>query len=347
MPLRRLLLWLFPGLAGLCLAVGAAHAADVLRILTWPGYADADLVKRFEERHGVRVEVTLVSSDDNLRERLAVREGAEVDVLAANTAEIQRFVDQGLVQPLDLASIPNIRNQLPRFRDLAAIPGITRNGAVFALPYTYAEMGLIYDRDQLPTPPTSLADLWDKRHAGKVLAFDGSSHNFSLAALSLGHSHPFQLDENGYRSAIRRLVALRRNVLTFYSTPEESVDLFRRHRARLLFANYGSQQVKLLQQAGANIGYIIPREGALAWLDCWAVSRGAKNKRLAESWINYTLEPAVSAALTRRQGLANTIDESPVAGEKDKIVWLQPVEDADKRSALWSRILSGDRPERF
>lgn len=324
-----------------------ALGAEVLRILTWPGYADADLVRRFEDRLGVRVEVSFVSSDDTLRDKLAAGNGSDFDVFAANTAEMQRFIDLGLAQPVDVANIPNLRNQLPRFRDLNAIPGATRDGKVFAVPYTYSEMGIIYDRDQLPAPPRSLADLWDRRHAGKVLAFDGSSHNFSLAAIALGHPRPFQLDEATFRQATQHLVALRRNVLTFYASPEESVELFRRHRVRLLFANYGNQQVKLLREAGVNIGYVVPREGTLAWLDCWAVSRGASNRRLAEAWINFTLEPAVSSELTRRQGLANTIGESPSTGSGDTLIWLQPVEDAGRRSTLWSRILSGDRPERF
>jgi putative spermidine/putrescine transport system substrate-binding protein len=80
-----------------------------------------------------------------------------------------------------------------------------------------------------------------------------------------------------------RLIAVRRNVLTFYSLPEESVQLFREHKVALLFANYGTQQVQQLKKAGADIGYTIPKEGALAWLDCWTVTRGAKNKLLAEA----------------------------------------------------------------
>lgn len=40
-------------------------AADMLRVLAWPGYADPDAVKQFEKQMGVRVEVTQVDSDDD------------------------------------------------------------------------------------------------------------------------------------------------------------------------------------------------------------------------------------------------------------------------------------------
>jgi putative spermidine/putrescine transport system substrate-binding protein len=77
------------------------------------------------------------------------------------------------------------------------------------------------------------------------------------------------------------------------------------------------------------------------------MTRGTKNKGLAERWINYMLEPKVSAELTRRQGLANTLEPTANTLETDKILWLEPVENGQRRAALWSRILSGDRPEGF
>ena len=67
---------------------GPAQAATVLRVLAWPGYADADFVAVFEKRHGVKVEITTVASDDILRAKLASPSGPGFDLVAANTAEI-------------------------------------------------------------------------------------------------------------------------------------------------------------------------------------------------------------------------------------------------------------------
>src|SRR5438132_2384218 len=132
-------------------------------------------------------------------------------------------------------------------------------------------MGIIYDRRQVKEAPTSIQALWDPRYKGRVLAFDTSGHNFSIAALALG-KNPFRIDDASYPAVVDQLIALRRNVLTFYSLPEEAVELFRNNKVALLFANYGTQQVQQLKKAGADIGYAIPREGARAWLDCWTVT---------------------------------------------------------------------------
>lgn len=325
-----------------------AAAAPVLRVLSWPGYADADVVAAFEKRHAVRVEVTTVGSDDSLRAKLADPAGPGYDVVAANTVEIASLVAQKRLVPLPMKDIANAGRQLPRFRHLSAIPGITSDGAVYALPYTYSEMGLIYDRQQFSAPPNSLSVLWDPRWQGRVLAFDGSSHSFSLAAQRRGLP-PFRIDTARFGALARDLVALRRNVLTFYSVPEESVELFRRHRIAVMHANYGQQQFKLLRDAGLDVGYVIPKEGALAWLDCWAITRRSAQPALAAQWINYMLEPAVSGVLTRRQGLANTLQEPGRAADAaaGPIVWLEPVESEEQRTRLWRRIVSGERPEGF
>jgi putative spermidine/putrescine transport system substrate-binding protein len=331
------------------LAPFAAQATTVLRVLSWPGYADPDVVAVFEKRHRVKVEITTVASDDVLRAKLASTEGAGFDLVAANTAEISRMVALRLLAPLSVSKIPNTALQLPRFRQLQSLAGISWRGEVYAIPFAYSEMGLIYDRQQFSEPPQSIAVLWEPRWQGKVLAFDGGSHGFSLAAMRRGLP-PFRIDADRFSPLAKDLVALRRNVRSFYRLPQESVELFRRHKVAVMHANYGQQQLKPLRDAGLDVGYVVPREGALAWLDCWAITSRSTNVALATEWINYMLDPAVSREFTRRQGLANTLQEpSALTGDvlMGPIVWLEPVEDEALRAKLWQRIVSGDRPSRL
>jgi putative spermidine/putrescine transport system substrate-binding protein len=326
--------------AGRC---GGNAPARTLRVLAWPGYADADVVRAFEQRHDVRVDVTLVGSDEDLWIKISGNGGNDYDVLAINTAELQRCIDRGLVQPIDVRQIPNTRRQLPRFRNVDAIAGLTRDGHQYGVPYTYSEMGLIYDRAQFAEPPQSIAELWNPRLKGRVLAYDGAVHNFSLAAIMLGSASPFRIDEAAWPRAVDQLIALRRNALAFYKQPDESARLFVAHRIALLFANYGTQQLQLIKAAGADVGYAIPWEGTLAWLDCWAVARGARDIALANAWIDYMLDGAVSGLLVTRQGLANTIEEPAWTSANARLLWLEPAEDTARREKLWSRVVSGDR----
>lgn len=120
-----------------------AWAVDTLRILAWPGYADPDIVQAFEKQQGVHVEVTFVTTDDDLWSKASANGGKEFDVVAINIAELQRLIDRNLVTPLAIDKIPNTKLQLKRFRDLERLPGLNRDGGVYGIPYTYSEMGLI------------------------------------------------------------------------------------------------------------------------------------------------------------------------------------------------------------
>jgi putative spermidine/putrescine transport system substrate-binding protein len=106
----------------LSLAAGV-QAQDTLRVLTWPGYADHDLVKAFEQRTGSKVEVTFIDSEEVMWQKLSKNKAEDFDVFAVNTAELQRFVERGLVVPINTTAIPNIGMQLPRFRDVKIFPG--------------------------------------------------------------------------------------------------------------------------------------------------------------------------------------------------------------------------------
>ncbi|RQR54732.1 extracellular solute-binding protein [Burkholderia sp. Bp9126] len=330
------------------IAAPESASENVLRVLAWPGYADSDVVSAFEMQFHARVEVTLVDSDEALWSRMHSASPPPYDVLAANTAEIQRYAHDNLLAPLDLSRIPNRVRQLPNFQQVANIGGLVHDNATYGIPFTYSSMGLIYDRKQVPVAPRSMRELWNPRYRGKVLDFNSAQHNFSFTALALGYGDPFKLSPAQSHAVTLKLIELRRNLLTYYTLPEEATALFVRHRAALMFGNYGTQQVEQLRHAGADVGYVIPDEGALAWLDCWAMTRGAEHPELALAWLNYMLEPSVGALLTQRQGLANTLaPPSGLDAGRQHLVWLQPVEDIARREALWSRIVSGDRPERF
>lgn len=320
-----------------------ARAADALRVLAWPGYADADIVKAFEQRTGRRVELTIIDSDLDLWNKLCVNDAQDFDVFAVNTAELQRYIRKGLVVGIATDALPNLARQRPRFRDRKAIPGLVHGGTCYAVPYTYAEMGLIYDRQQVPSAPESIAALWDPRWRGKVIAYNGGTHNFSLAAQVLGLKSPFKLGERDWPAAVARLIALRRNVTGFYTQPDESVALFKRRRAALMFANFGKQQLQLFKAANIDVGYAIPKEGSLAWLDCWAITRGARDPQLAGAWINHLLEDPASLALVTRQGLADTTSALADDPASASLHWLEPVESEEQRNLLWTRIVSGDR----
>ena len=332
--------WMAPAMAALAAALGAPDggAARELRILAWQGYADDDWVARFEEQTGADVSVVFIGTDDEIWAKIKGSEGEDFDIFAINTAQLQRYLDAGLVTPIDLDQIPNQQKALARFQDLSQVKGVMRDGKVYAVPYAFDSIGLIYDVDKVDEPPTSWTALSDPKYQGKVLGYDNGEHNFSVTALMMGIDDPYNLSDEQLQAAKDKLIDLKHNVLTFYTTADEALQLYDNNDIALIFANYGQQQVTMMKDAGANIVYINPKEGALAWLDTWALTSGVQDKELAEQWINFVLEPEISGQLSDRTGFGNAVVPFPSAGESDKIVWLESVEDPTRRADLWNEV---------
>ncbi len=332
---------LLPAMVGLAAAIAfgqPAFAAKQLRVLAWEGYADPDWVQAFEKKFDADVSVVYVGTDDEIWAKIKGSEGEDFDLFAVNTAQLQRYIDAGLTTPHDLSQIPNQKKTLPRFQDLTKVTGVMRDGKVYAIPYAFDSIGLIYDVDKVKPAPTSMEVLWDPKYQGRVLAYDNGEHNFSFTALTLGIDDPFHLTDDQLAQIKAKLIDLKHNVLTFYTTPDEALQLYNNNDVALIWANYGQQQVKAMQDAGAQIKYINAKEGALAWLDTWALTKGVRDQALAEAWVNFVLQPEISGALSERTGFGNTVTPFASAGADDKLVWLEAVEDPTKRADLWNEV---------
>ena len=323
---------------GLIGPIATARAAEELRILAWQGYADDDWVAEFEKETGAEVSVVFAQTDDEIWSKIKGSEGEDFDLFAVNTSELQRYIDAGLAAPHDLAKIPNQQQTLPQFRDLAQVRGVERDGKVYGIPFAFDSIGLIYDTTKVDPAPTSMNVLWDPKYQGRILLYDASAHNFSFAALAEGIENPLDLTDAQLAEIKGKLIELQKNALSYYQSSDEALQIYNSNDVALIFANFGQQQLKLMKDSGAPIAYVVPKEGALAWLDTWALSKGAKNPELAEKWVNFVLQKKISDALTQRNGFGNTVTPLATANPDDKLVYLLPVENFQKRSDLWNEV---------
>jgi putative spermidine/putrescine transport system substrate-binding protein len=320
-------------------AVAAGHAAaKELRVMAWEGYADKDWVAEFEKQTGAKVNVVFVGTDDEIWAKIKGSEGKDFDVFAVNTAQLQRYIDAGLAIPHDMSKLPNQKAGLPRFADLSKVTGTTRDGKVYGIPYAFDSIGLIYDTEKVKPAPTSMSVLWDPKYKGKVLLYDNGEHNFSFTALTMGVDNPFKLSPEQMDKIKAKLGDLKKNAIAFYSTADEAQQIYNSNDIALIWANYGQQQMKAMQKAGAKVGYINPEEGALTWLDTWAITKGVQDMDLAEQWVNFLLDKKIGAQLSERTGFGNTSVAMEGANPKDKLIWLEAVEDPTKRADVWNEI---------
>jgi spermidine/putrescine-binding protein len=316
----------------------SARAAGEFRILTWEGYTEAEWVKPFEEKHGVKANIVYAGSVDEMFAKMQGSKGADFDVVAFDTSSFKRYIDASLIQPIDKSKIGNAGNLAAAFQSVAPI---MRGDQHFGIPFAWGSLPLVYDKAAFPTAPDSWAVMWDPANAQKIIALDDANNSIVLGAMVLGLKDPFNLSDAEFEQVKAKLIEQKKLLLTYYAGFDEGVNVFAQSGVKAMFS-MGEPQVPGLKAKGVDAAFVIPKEGAIGWLDCWTISSGAKDPALAHAWIDACLDKKVGAYLSDRKSYGNTTD--PEANTRngftyaDKLVWLQTPENFEKRVAVWNEV---------
>jgi spermidine/putrescine-binding protein len=323
------------GASAIASPLPARAAGKELRMYTWEGYADAEWVKEFEAKHGCKVNAAYAGSVDEMFAKMSASKGADFDIVAVDTSSIPRYIDAGLLAPIDTAKIPNSANLMPDFQ---AVPVLQKDGKTFGLPFAWGSLGLIYDTEHFKgKEPDSWATLWDPALEGRLIALDDANNNIVTAALFLGLKNPYQLSDDEFKQVKDKLIEQKKLLLSYYAGFDDGVEIWKKNKIVAMFA-MGEIQAKKMIDQGLPIKYIIPKENAVGWLDCMLLSSGAKEVDLAHAWYDFALGKAIGADMTKKFNYGNTT--SAVAGMDyaKGLSWLQPPEDFNKRINLWNEV---------
>ncbi len=326
--------------SGLALAVLATTGNPLsaqertIRIFTFEGYTDDEWVKEFEEANDATVNVTYTGSVDEMFAKMKGSEGADYDLISIDTSLFGRYIEQDLLTPYDMSKIPNTANLLPAFQDVAEVQ---HDGDAYGIPITWGSLGLIYDVDEVDPAPTSWEALWDEQYAGRIIVLDDTNNNIVNTAIILGFEDPFNLDDEQMAAVKEKLIEQKKVLLSYFAGFEEGNNVWDSGDAVLMFS-MGEFQAVDLKERGYNVEYIIPDEGGVGWLDTWAMSKGVQNAELAHAWVNFFLEKSVGERVSAKYGYGNTTSESEGLDYADRLTWLRPAEDFNKRTEIWNEV---------
>ncbi|MEP7359037.1 MAG: spermidine/putrescine ABC transporter substrate-binding protein, partial [Anaerolineales bacterium] len=209
--------------------------------------------------------------------------GSSYDLVQPTDYIVGLMIRNNLIQKLDKAKLPIIKNFAPAYMGLEFDP--TND---YTLPYEAGTDAIVVNTDKVTNVPKSWADLWKPEYAGKMVFLDDSRSVIGLTLLTLGYdvntTDPAQLDE-----AKAKLAQLVPGIKLFDSDSPKTalisgdVDLGMTWTFEALAA----------QQAVPSIQYVYPTEGAIIWQDNYAIPTGAPHLDAAYAWLNYTNQPDV------------------------------------------------------
>ncbi|MGU9956744.1 MAG: ABC transporter substrate-binding protein [Arenicellales bacterium WSBS_2016_MAG_OTU3] len=327
----------------LTLGVGIANAETTIRVLNWQGYGtdEAWSLQMFEQNTGIKVVHENFNSEQEMLTKLRTNPGA-YDVVLINSAFTSQAAREGLIQPIDTSGMKNTGDLLPGMGDNK---NFVIDGKVYAVAWVWGLTSFAVNTDKFSTVPESIEVLWDAKNAGRVGWRDDAVESVQLAAIALGQDMNNPSDYDAIKAKLR---ALKPQIRTFWSSENEWNQFLSAGEFDL--ATYWSGSASRSKtQFNLPVSFVIPKEGAIGWLDGLSIAKDAPHPEEAKKFIDWMIEPEfyvkwdtdvgapASANAKANAGLPDTAFNRSVLGDKDKVAKVQfmnPIDDDVRKKML-------------
>ncbi|RJX82966.1 PotD/PotF family extracellular solute-binding protein [Pseudomonas sp. LS-2] len=266
-------------------ALGAEKSiGDRLGLATWPNYHSQENLDNFAKTTGARVSMSVFGSNEEMLAKLQAG-GSGWDVLVPTNYTISTYVKLGLIEPLDLARIPNF--DPTAFQEKFMAQG-TVDGKVYAVPKNWGTTGMAYDGAKLKAKPTSWKEFWaiaKDQADGRTMVHDYQLTAIGNALKSFGYSFN-SLDPKELADAEKLLIEVKPHLFAINSDIQPSM----RSGDAILAMSWTGDASQLHRDIPSMV-YALGKEGGELWSDFFAIPKSAEHKDAAYAFINYLLDP--------------------------------------------------------
>lgn len=272
---------------------------EVLNVFNWSEYLPQEVIDKFEEKYNIKVNYTTYASNEEMLAKLMAG-GSQFDIAVSSDYMVDVMRNQNLIQEINMNNIPNYKNIGDEFKGLGFDPENK-----YTVPYMWGNAVIAVNTKMFDEEIDSYADLWDTKFQNSMVVLDDQRAIIGLALKKLGYSFnekdPAKLDQ-----AKAELMKLKENIKIFDSdSPKTSLI---NGEAAVGYV-WGAEAV-LAQAENSDIKVFFPKEGIYLWQDNFVIPSGAENKENAELFINFLLEPEISAEISKSFPYANPNTEA-------------------------------------
>jgi putative spermidine/putrescine transport system substrate-binding protein len=234
----------------------------------------------FTRRTGAQVQYIDANPADHLAKMIAMRgREAPYDVVYLDVDIQAQAIKAGVLEKLDPAAVPNVQYVYDQ----------AKNKEGYGPAMMIYTIGIAYNKEKFAAAgipaPTSWADLWDPRLAGKVVIPDLSSvqgRAFLIAAARLAGG-----GESDLAKGIDKIAQLKYH--SIYTASAQVEALF--PTGDVWAAPFSNGRSWALIDKGLPLGYVLPKEGAIVGLGTLDVVKGSKHPKEGFAYINAVLDP--------------------------------------------------------
>lgn len=201
-------------MAALALTCGAVAAADAdLIIFDWAGYEDPEFFKAYIAKHGDEPTFAFFGDEEEAFQKL--RSGFRADVAHPCAQSVPKWIEAGLIDPLDISRIDRWDELETSFRD---IPAFQKDGEYYFVPVDWGNTLVTYHSEHLTEADvTSLQAFADPKHAGRISIGDNVDDAYALGFLAVGVTDWTKATDEEFKAASDFLRKVHQNVRTYWA----------------------------------------------------------------------------------------------------------------------------------
>ncbi len=296
----------------LMLAPLAAQAQDTLNFYNWSDYIADGTLPGFEEAAGIEVNYDVFDSNEVVEARMLTG-NTGYDLVVPSLEFMARQAQAGVFQPIDKSRISTYGNLDP---EILRIVSGNDAGNTYGVPYMMYSIGPGYNVEMVSERlPDANTDSWslvfDPANAEALadcgIALLDSPSEITAAALNYLELDPTSEDAGDLEQAMELLEGIRPHIRYFHSSQYIN-DLA--NGDICLAVGYSGDILQAKERAaeagqGVDIRYVIPEEGAQLGFDMMVIPADAPNPGAAHAFIEYFLQPEVTAAISDAVFYAN------------------------------------------
>jgi len=284
--------------------------------------------KYYKQKYNKDISVEYYTFETNETMLNVLKTGkSQYDLVCPSDYVIQKMIKEGMLEKFDKGSTPNFDNYGATYiKDLFARSKVTVDGVDhywndYAVPYMWGTMGFMYNPENVSEEDIkSWSILWDEEYKYKATLKDAVRDTYVAAAMYVYRDELKALNEK-YTNKEISVEEYSRAVSSYMnSTTDESIEKIEQALNEAKKNSYGFEvdsgksdivtgkidinfcwsgdAVYALdcaeEESDMYLNYYVPDEGSNVWFDGWVMPKGA-NKELAQEFVNFLCDPAISA----------------------------------------------------
>jgi spermidine/putrescine-binding protein len=264
--------------AGIATGLRPAFADTQAVWVGWQGYDEPLKLGSFLKDNGISLATTYINTNEEIITRLQAGGAGQTDLITIYFGHIPILVAADLLEPIDESKLPGIKDVFPEFLN---VDPIRRDGKLYAMPFTWGTLSMIYDPAAAPKP-TSWKDCLKEEFKGKVsLVDDATGLLATWAPIVTGTKTPTRITMAELKKTVDFLIEIKKNhARTLASSYGEATDMFARGEVVTSAIGWDAM-VGFAEAKDKKLDFAMPDEGVMVFMDTIAIPKGAPHLDLA------------------------------------------------------------------